>query len=57
MIKDYHMHPMVVQKPEQFDLFVQKAVAEGIEEICISIIYCYTACIGYSYIRGIWMGQ
>lgn len=36
MIKDYHMHPMVVQKPEQFDLFVQKAIAEGIEEICIT---------------------
>ncbi len=36
MIKDYHMHPMVVQKPEQFDLFVQKAVTEGIEEICIT---------------------
>lgn len=36
MIKDYHMHPMVVQKPEQFDLFVQKAVEEGIEEICIT---------------------
>ena len=30
------MHPMVVQKPEQFDLFVQKAIAEGIEEICIT---------------------
>ena len=36
MFKDYHMHPMVVQKPEQFDLFVQKSVAEGIEEICIT---------------------
>lgn len=36
MIKDYHMHPMVVQKPEQFDLFVQKALEEGIEEICIT---------------------
>lgn len=36
MVKDYHMHPMVVQKPEQFDLFVQKALAEGIEEICIT---------------------
>lgn len=36
MFKDYHMHPMVVQKPEQFDLFVQKAKAEGIEEICIT---------------------
>ncbi len=36
MTKDYHMHPMVVQKPEQFDLFVQKAIAEGIEEICIT---------------------
>lgn len=36
MIKDYHMHPMVVQKPEQFDLFVRKAIAEGVEEICIT---------------------
>ena len=36
MIKDYHMHPMVVQKPEQFDLFVQKAIAEDVEEICIT---------------------
>ena len=36
---------------------VEEAVKSGIEEICISIIYCYTACIGYSYIRGIWMGQ
>ena len=36
MIRDYHMHPMVVQKPEQFDLFVKKAISEGIEEICIT---------------------
>lgn len=36
MIKDYHMHPMAVQKPEQFDLFVQKAISEGIKEICIT---------------------
>lgn len=36
MIKDYHMHPAVLQNPEQFDLFVQKALAEGIEEICIT---------------------
>jgi len=36
VIKDYHMHPMAVQKPEQFDLFVQKAISEGIKEICIT---------------------
>ena len=36
MIKDYHMHPMVVQRPEQFDLFVEKAVSQGIEEVCIT---------------------
>lgn len=36
MRKDYHMHPMVVQNPEQFDLFVKKALAEEIEEICVT---------------------
>ena len=36
MRKDYHMHPMVVQKPERFDAFVKKAIAEGIEEICVT---------------------
>jgi len=36
MTRDYHMHPMVVQRPEQFDLFVKKAIAEGIEEICVT---------------------
>ena len=23
MVKDYHMHPMIVQNPERFDLFVK----------------------------------
>lgn len=36
MRKDYHVHPMVSQKPEQFDLFVQKAIEEGLDEICVT---------------------
>lgn len=36
MRKDYHMHPMIIQKPERFDAFVQKAIQEGIGEICVT---------------------
>lgn len=30
------MHPMTIQKPERFDEFVKKAIAEGIGEICVT---------------------
>lgn len=36
MIKDYHMHPVVVQAPERFAAFARKAIDEGIGEICIT---------------------
>lgn len=36
MKKDYHMHPMIMQKPERFSLFVQNAIQNGISEICVT---------------------
>lgn len=36
MRKDYHMHPMIIQKPERFEFFVKKAIEEGIQEICVT---------------------
>ena len=30
------MHPMIIQKPERFELFVKKAIEVGIEEICVT---------------------
>ena len=36
MIKDYHMHPKVVLDPSAFDLYAQRALAQGIEEVCIT---------------------
>lgn len=36
MRKDYHMHPMATQAPERFSAFVETALAEGIEEICVT---------------------
>ena len=36
MRKDYHMHPMVTQAPERFFDFVETALKNGIEEICIT---------------------
>ena len=36
MRTDYHMHPMITQKPERFDEFAKKALAIGIEEVCIT---------------------
>ena len=36
MRKDYHMHPMIMQKPERFDAFVKKALQEGVAEICVT---------------------
>ena len=36
MRKDYHIHPVVVKKTEQFGLFVEAALAKGIGEICIT---------------------
>ncbi len=36
MRKDYHMHPTVLKAPGRFDLFVQKALACGIGEICVT---------------------
>ena len=36
MIKDYHMHPTIVQDRERFHAFAGKAIEEGIEEICVT---------------------
>lgn len=36
MIKDYHMHPQVVNIPEQFHEFAKTALENGVEEICIT---------------------
>ena len=36
MRKDYHTHPQILQKPEAFQKFVQVALENGIEEICIT---------------------
>ena len=36
MIKDYHMHPQIVTKPEQIHDFIKTAMEKGIEEICIT---------------------
>ncbi len=36
MIKDYHLHPQIVQNEKNFDLFAQKALDKGIEEVCIT---------------------
>lgn len=36
MIKDYHMHPQIVQNPDAFSDFAKKAIEKGIGEICIT---------------------
>lgn len=36
MKKDYHMHPLVAREPGRFDAFAQRALALGIEEVCIT---------------------
>ena len=36
MKKDYHMHPTVVQDPGRLKDFVEKALLQGIQEICIT---------------------
>ncbi|MBO5971019.1 MAG: histidinol-phosphatase HisJ family protein [Clostridia bacterium] len=36
MRKDFHIHPSVLQAPEGFDSFVQKALGKNIGEICIT---------------------
>lgn len=36
MRRDYHIHPVVVTKPEAFPAFVEQAKAKGIGEICIT---------------------
>ena len=36
MKKDYHLHPQIMTKPEQFEQFVQAAKANGVEELCIT---------------------
>lgn len=34
--KDYHLHPNLLKKPEQADLFIQRAVELGFSEICFT---------------------
>ena len=36
MRKDYHMHPNILRKPEQFNLFIENALKRNIKEICIT---------------------
>lgn len=36
MVKDYHMHPTVLQDRSRFQAFARKAMEEGIEELCIT---------------------
>lgn len=36
MVRDYHIHPTVVQDAERFDAFASKAIQTGIEEVCIT---------------------
>ena len=36
MVRDYHMHPQILTKPELFAQFVETARMNGIEEICIT---------------------
>ena len=36
MVRDYHVHAQVLQQPERFGEFVAAAVANGVEEICIT---------------------
>jgi len=36
MIKDYHIHPTVVQDPTRFARFAQAAIDRGFEEVCIT---------------------
>jgi len=36
MLRDYHMHPMVVQDASRFDQFAARALELGIEEVCIT---------------------
>ena len=36
MVKDYHIHPQVVQNPDRFDEFARVAMENGIYEVCIT---------------------
>ena len=36
MIKDYHIHPQIIQNPSNFDSFVKTALKNGVQEICIT---------------------
>lgn len=36
MIRDYHLHPTVVQDPSRFARFAQTAIDRGIQEVCIT---------------------
>jgi len=36
MIKDYHIHPQILQYPERFRAFADAAAENGVEEICIT---------------------
>ena len=36
MIKDYHMHPTVINDPGRVHSFAERAIAMGIDEICVT---------------------
>ncbi len=36
LIKDYHTHPQILQKPELFKDFAKVAIKNGVQEICVT---------------------
>lgn len=36
MRKDYHIHPAILQNPERFHAFADKAIQQGIKELCVT---------------------
>lgn len=36
MVKDYHIHPQIIQNPNNFDSFVKTALKNEVQEICIT---------------------
>lgn len=36
MIKDYHIHPQIIKRTENFDAFARVAIENGIDEVCIT---------------------
>ena len=47
MIKDYHMHPQIVQNPDAFSDFAKKAIEKGIGEQPKEYVYEGTKYLRY----------